>query len=173
MHLQEKEDILAVPRIWTKRAYQLLVEYNAVPRPWHLEGRWGSRTHRVDDERMGFPIISKLHLKAKAVEHVAIRELLLVDGVEILEDRPFVRSKRAKEPVFYDASIHSEKRAQTDFDFSNQANYNSHGVPDTAILFTYAELFCGVGTLNIANRATSNSLFRHFVIPSVLTPHMC
>ena len=146
MNLQEKEDILAIPRIWTKRAYQLLVEHAAVPRPWHLEGRWGSRTHRVDDDRMGIPIISKLHLEEKAVEHAAIRELLLVEGVEILEDRPFVRSKRAKEPVFYDASIHSEKRGQTAYDIYNQTN--SHELPDDAVLFTYAELFCGVGTHN-------------------------
>lgn len=146
MHSQEKEDILAIPRIWTKRAYQLLVEHNAVPRPWHLEGRWGSRTHRVDDERMGFPIISKLHLEEKATEHSEIRELLQVKGVEILEGRPFVRSKRAKEPVFYDASIHAEKRDQTPNDQSMQAT--SHGVPDATALFTYAEMFCGVGTLN-------------------------
>lgn len=144
-HPQETEDILAVPRIWTKRAYQLLVEHDAVPRPWHLEGRWGSRTHRVDDQRMGFPIISKIYLEEKAEEHPAIRELLDVQGVAILVDQPFVASHRARDPVFYDASIHPERQRPTGNQWDEASLENQ---PSKVPLFTYAELFAGVGTIS-------------------------
>ncbi len=141
---QGKEDILAIPRIWTKRAYQLLVKYEAVPRPWHLEGRWGSRTHRVDEHRMGFPIVSKQHLEEKAGKHPAIDELLEVEGIAILVDQPFVVSHRAKDPVFFDASIHPERKRHG-VNYLDTISCESQECQTP--LFTYAELFCGVGTL--------------------------
>lgn len=153
---RETEDILAVPRIWTKKAYQLLIEYNAVPRPWHFEGRWGSRTHKVDDERMGFPIISRRNLEEKALEHPAIQELLAVEGVSILTDQPFVVSHRAKDPVFIDATIHPERarRAQnpqtTTETVSQVFPRDSSKEPP---LFTYAELFAGIGGFGVALEA--------------------
>jgi C-5 cytosine-specific DNA methylase len=132
-----KEDILAVPKVWTKKAYNLLLKHNAVPRPWHLEGRWGSRTHSIDEHRMGFPIISADSLlqlvEAETTATTAttaatgtssdtttmtaateLGELILkVPGVELLRQQPFVESKRARDNPFFDATIHPEKERPT------------------------------------------------------------
>jgi len=130
---RSREDILAVPKIWTKKAYQWCVEHRAVPRPWHLEGRWGSRTHQVDGERMGFPIVSSssdnLFLQSIADSHSKISgkesenanslpseliELILhVPGVEILKQQPCIESKRARDNPIFDATIHAERERPT------------------------------------------------------------
>ena len=128
-----REDILAVPKIWTKKAYQWCVEHRAVPRPWHLEGRWGSRTHQVDDGRMGFPIVSSSseNLLLQFIEdsrnkingHEAkdgkglspefTEHILNVPGVEILKQQPYVESKRARDNPIFDATIHAERERPT------------------------------------------------------------
>ena len=153
---QEKENILAIPRIWTKRAYQLLVEYKAVPRPWHLEGRWGSRTHRVDDERMGFPIISGRLLNELASKHPAVQELLEVDGVAILTDRPFVSSHRVRDPDYFDATIHTERQKhKVNLQELKETRHQlfPRSCKRQPSLFTYAELFAGIGGFGVALEA--------------------
>ena len=44
-----EEPVLLVPPQLTKSAYALLVKHGLVPRKWHLEGRYGSRTFRPSD----------------------------------------------------------------------------------------------------------------------------
>jgi hypothetical protein len=153
---QETEDILAVPRIWTKKAYQLLLKYDAVPRPWHLEARWGSRTHKVDEERMGFPIVSRRNLEEKAKEHPAVQELLEVEGISILTDQPFVQSRRARDPVFYDATIHPERERpmqKSKITPEIGSPVFPRDVEKDPPLFTYAELFAGIGGFGVALEA--------------------
>ena len=55
-HEQEKEPVLLVQPRNTKSGYAILLKYNCVPRKWHLEGRYGSRTHRVGDH-IGLPLL--------------------------------------------------------------------------------------------------------------------
>lgn len=156
---QAKEDILAIPRIWTKRAYQLLVQHNAVPRPWNLEGRWGSRTHKIDEQRMGFPIISRCNLEEIAAKEQSIRELLEVDGVEILNDQPYFSSHRARDPIFHDATIHPQRQPQGyNVPTNRRSNITKQLFPtdvqrDQQRLFTYAELFAGIGGFGVALEA--------------------
>jgi len=122
------EDVLAVPKVWTKRAYQFCLEDQVVARTWHLEGRWGSRTHVIDEERMGFPILSSLVPSNVQTEDPSsppppttptpdfesiqnLQDLFkYVPGVEILKERPFVPSKRARECPMLDATIHPERQ---------------------------------------------------------------
>ena len=44
-----EEPVLLVPPQLTQSAYALLVKHGLVPRKWHLEGRYGSRTFRPSD----------------------------------------------------------------------------------------------------------------------------
>lgn len=44
-----EEPVLLVPPRLTQSAYALLVKHGLVPRKWHLEGRYGSRTFRPSD----------------------------------------------------------------------------------------------------------------------------
>ena len=178
-----REDILAVPKIWTKKAYQWCVEHHAVPRPWHLEGRWGSRTHQVDDERMGFPIVSSSSEKNPLLQFIEdkingkeledgnslppefIKLILNVPGVEILKQQPYVESKRARDNPIFDATIHAErerptKRARIErLTSSSSLSLSSPQLQTNAPsnkkqhAFTYAELFCGIGGFGVALEA--------------------
>lgn len=44
-----EEPVLLVPPQLTRSAYALLVKHGLVPRKWHMEGRYGSRTFRPSD----------------------------------------------------------------------------------------------------------------------------
>lgn len=44
-NVERMEWVMVVPPQFTKSAYATLVATQCVPRPWHLEGRYGSRTH--------------------------------------------------------------------------------------------------------------------------------
>ena len=44
-----EEPVLVVPPHRTQSSYALLVKHGLVPRKWHLEGRYGSRTFRPSD----------------------------------------------------------------------------------------------------------------------------
>lgn len=139
----------------------------AVPRPWHLEGRWGSRTHTVDANHMGLPIVSVSHLKEVTETSSALQELLRVEGVEVRENQPFCTSKRAKEGEVFDATIHAERHIRPSKRPRIQLTPSSSQVQLTAQVFppstdsqisygnsfTYAELFCGIGGFGVALEA--------------------
>lgn len=159
---QEFEDIVVVPKQWTKNAYEILVKHNVVPRPWHLEGRWGSRTHRIDDSHMGLPIISaevfyqQASLSSSKGE-TALSDLLTVKGGTILKNQPFVKTKRARDPEYFDATTHPEKcPAQWTKKNTQQQSPLSPIFPrprNRTPLFTYCELFAGIGGFGVALEA--------------------
>lgn len=54
---EKLEPVLLVPPKLTKSSYATLLQYNLVARKWHLEGRYGSRTHKVQGGyQMGIPL---------------------------------------------------------------------------------------------------------------------
>ena len=78
------EDVLVVPQQLTQSAYATLKKNGVVPQPWHLEGRFGSRTHRVDSKRIGLPILSKEVLNEKSETCIDLQELLQQTGVSVV-----------------------------------------------------------------------------------------
>lgn len=51
-----RDYVLVVPKRLTKHAQNILFARRALPMSWNLEGRFGSRTFRVDDAHMGIPV---------------------------------------------------------------------------------------------------------------------
>ena len=54
-----EEPVLLVPPQLTKSAFALLVKHGLVPRKWHMEGRYGSRTFRPSDYEDSVPSSQK------------------------------------------------------------------------------------------------------------------
>ena len=144
------EDVLVVPKRLTKTAHDLLSKYNACPRPYHLEGRFGSRTHRSDDESMCIPIISKNNYHEKAETHSELQELLSNGGVSIVR-KPFVPSNRAHDNPEFDARMHPE-REQKPITLQSDSP-NTVDVAEGGARFTYAEVFAGIGGFGVALEA--------------------
>ena len=109
----KKEPVLLVPPRLTQSAYALLVKNNLVPRKWHLEGRYGSRTfrpskHRDNHEETG-------DKSARKTEHEA-------DGDEREEDR------RMGLPLLQCAANRIESNSRRDLDDELQALLVTPGV---------------------------------------------
>jgi hypothetical protein len=77
------EDVLVVPQQLTQSAYATLKRCHAVPHTFHLEGRFGSRTHRIDSTHIGLPIISKEILKQRAENNQELQALIETPGTKI------------------------------------------------------------------------------------------
>jgi hypothetical protein len=77
------EDVLVVPQQLTQSAYATLKRCHAVPLSFHLEGRFGSRTHRIDSTHIGLPILSKEILKQQAKHNQELQELIETPGTKI------------------------------------------------------------------------------------------
>lgn len=149
-----KEHVLHLPARLTKSAYQTLLNCRVFPRQWHLEGRFGSRTHAVDGERYlrGIPVLydaKRMHELAQTSPELT--ELLGTDGVSIVE-KDFVHNHRAKLDIpEVDARIHPELEPEGFVlpDISpicldkGQCKCNNDA-------FTYAELFGGIGGFGVA-----------------------
>ena len=158
---EEMEDVFVVPKRLTKSGYEVLVETGVCPKPYHFQGRYGSRTHRISDTHMGLPIISeKLLLEKANSTNPELNDLLKQDGVYIARN-PFTPapSFRARDPPDVDARIHPERQPIPDpVDYSKPTTSTpmpggeSNGTKSSASkpLFTYAELFAGVGGFGVA-----------------------
>jgi DNA-cytosine methyltransferase len=148
-----KEDhVLVLPQKLTKHALSILFSRRAMPMPWNLEGRFGSRTFRVDDFHMGIPVLDKVILSDVAVQFPDLHELLNLPQVT-LRYQSFVDppKHRTRELPYIDATHHPE-RAPLEFDLA-MAMEKANGVLDfkpQAPLFTYAELFAGLGGFGVA-----------------------
>jgi DNA (cytosine-5)-methyltransferase 1 len=144
-----EEDVLVVPKRLCQSAYELLKRFDCVPRPWHLEGRFGSRTHRINDELMGLPLISKERLmetaQAHEHEHSELKALIDTEHVQVVR-KPFTTSTRAREPPETDARLHPERAPK---DWSLPTSTPLPPKSDTPS-FTYAEMFAGVGGFGVA-----------------------
>jgi DNA (cytosine-5)-methyltransferase 1 len=73
----QMEWVLVVPRRLTGEAYRILVAAQCVARSWHLQGRYGSRTHVHEvASTMGIPVLSRQCLFRAAQTHPELASLL-------------------------------------------------------------------------------------------------
>ncbi|KAL7519512.1 hypothetical protein ACHAWX_004265 [Stephanocyclus meneghinianus] len=153
-HVAPKEYVIHLPPRLTKAAYQTLLSSDSAARPWHLEGRFGSRTHVVEQGvTNGIPILfDRASMEKKASSSMELRQLLNATGVEIVE-KEFVRNHRTRQEIpDMDARVHRELEPE------------GYAIPiispkpldkpsrkcDGGPLFTYAELFGGIGGFGVA-----------------------
>ncbi|KAK1743875.1 cytosine-C5 specific DNA methylase [Skeletonema marinoi] len=149
-----KEWVIHIPPRLTKSAYQVLLACHAAPRQWHLEGRFGSRTHVVEKGiTNGIPILyNEEQMKNIALRDVELKDLLNTEGVSIVE-KDFVQNHRTKnvEPEI-DARVHPELEPN---------GYKTPNITQTCTIekqngdaaFTYAEMFAGIGGFGVALEA--------------------
>lgn len=143
--------VLLVPPRLTQVAFQLLVRHALVARSWHLEGRYGSRTHRdTSTQLMGLPVLPAIFPALR--ENAEWQAFFQSDDRIQVVVRPTVPSPRGKglmTPV--DARIHPERAPAHD----GSASYASleTAVQAKKTLFTYAELFAGIGGFGVALQA--------------------
>lgn len=128
---ESKEPVLKVPPYLTKTAYAILLENECVPRPWHYGGRFGSRTHKIDDSTIGIPLLnlqSKINViqdiitkrnreiglkqnggdTTSSVSYSNLEALLRNGNVELVYNSPISSNKIPKIELF-DATIHPHK----------------------------------------------------------------
>ena len=114
---EDYEFVLVVPQKLTKHAQNVIYSRQATPLRYHLEGRFGSRTHRVDEAHMGLPLTtlmsldeSKRQLEKLASQHEDLRLLINSEGVKF-SYTPYIEpaSHRARPPPYIDARIHPER----------------------------------------------------------------
>ena len=157
-YVEQKEWVLHIPPRLTKSAYQILLSCNAAPRQWHLEGRFGSRTHLVEKGKInGIPILFNEEQMKKMIEssnnHTELEELIKTDGVSIVQ-KEFVQNHRTRQQVpMLDARIHPELEPggyviPSIKPICTDAKY-SHGTHS----FTYAEMFGGIGGFGVGLKA--------------------
>ena len=158
-----KEYVLHVPPRLTKSAYQILIASNAVPRTWHLEGRFGSRTHKIDEMTNGIPVLPSINqyydnnnMSTSSISKELV-DLLQIEGVSIVT-KDYVRNHRTDHSDIpnIDARIHSELEP-CDYCLPSIIPMCENANTDTNIVdkkstaaFTYAELFGGIGGFGIA-----------------------
>lgn len=127
-----KEPVLLVPPRLTQSAYALLVKNDLVPRKWHLEGRYGSRTFRPskhrpqhrqhkdgadgddkeeEDRRMALPLLpcaaNRMETSSRRDLDDEIQNLLATPDVELVYCE-VPHPKSAPKVQHIDATVHPE-----------------------------------------------------------------
>ena len=146
-----QEYVLHLPPRLTKSAYQTLISTGCVARPWHLEGRFGSRTHVIEKGvANGIPIVVDLKtMEEKAVQSRDLRELMSTEGVEVVK-KDFVRNHRTRlDMPEIDATIHPELKPDG-YKIPSVISKPFEKPSHEDALFTYAELFGGIGGFGVA-----------------------
>jgi hypothetical protein len=180
------EYVMVVPKKLTKHAQNVIYSRQATPLRYHLEGRFGSRTHQIDESHMGLPLTSflslqdsKAELEKIACQYDDLQALINSDGVRF-SFKPYheAASHRARPPPSIDARIHPEREPKgvgnseywkkfisamkstmsvVEKSQSNQIIETTriHQVNHVSMrkqpkLFTYAELFAGMGGFGVA-----------------------
>lgn len=112
---ETEEAVLVIPNRLTQSAYSILKKKNAVAKPFHLEGRYGSRTHRIDESHMGLPLIlseDKLLALADCCnpgDDDDLHKLLRATEDVSIVTKPFVPSNRARAPPEVNISMSSRQ----------------------------------------------------------------
>ncbi len=122
------EPVLVVPPKLAKAAYAILCSQNCVPRPWHPEGRYGSRTHKVGNDKIGLPLLRQKDVVERIQSHLLdhprgrgeevpwkteerpptdLTELLDMEGVELIYEKPIL-SNRIPKMEDFDSRVHPE-----------------------------------------------------------------
>lgn len=158
------ENILVVPQRLTKHAQKILFPLRASPLSYHLEGRFGSRTHRIDENHMGIPLLDSIGMILDlASRHSELDDLIHhTDDVRICHNLYMPPPRhRAREPPEIDGRIHPERQqsiAINDSSITESPTSSFLSSPPTSTtppssqspLFTYAELFAGMGGFGVA-----------------------
>ncbi|EED95074.1 predicted protein [Thalassiosira pseudonana CCMP1335] len=154
------ESVLHLPPRLTKSAYQILIATDSVPRSWHLEGRFGSRTHVVEKGvTNGIPVLhNQVTMDEIAQTSAELKGLMDNEGVEVVE-KEFVHNHRTRQNIPYiDARIHPELEpdgyevpsvTHKPMETSKKAN--------SPLFFSYAEMFAGIGGFGVALEALGGS----------------
>ena len=149
-----EEPVLVVPRKFTQSAFAILVREGCVARPYHQEGRYGSRTFTFDKERTGLPLLPVAASRLKALPTNApkdVTELLSQQGVEIVQAvvplPRFVAKRNLQE--LPDATIHLERKRVDELPLK-QTVVQTTTLAISTPSFTYVDLFCGIGGFAIA-----------------------
>ena len=145
------EWVLLVPPKLTQSTHAILLRADCLARPWHLEGRFGSRTHAVgndDNKRMGIPVLSQARVLQKAKDSKDLQNLLSRKDVEFVW-KEFVHAKRAVRTMPYvDATLHPERKpAGFCLEAVHTVEWNKHHCTSS---FTYVDLFAGIGGFAVA-----------------------
>mmetsp|Transcript_3476 Transcript_3476/g.8834 ORF Transcript_3476/g.8834 Transcript_3476/m.8834 type:complete len:583 (-) Transcript_3476:337-2085(-) len=147
-----KEFILHLPPRLTKSAYQTLLACEVAPRQWHLDGRFGSRTHNVDNSVNGIPVLyDQKDIAEISLKYPELRQLLDTEGVTIVE-KDFVENHRTRQAVpEADARIHPELEP-SDFVLPHITPKQidaGRSCENRSNDFTYAEMFGGIGGFGV------------------------
>jgi len=114
------EYVMIVPKKLTKHAQNVIYSRSATPLRYHLEGRFGSRTHQINESHMGLPLTSLLalddseaQLEKLASQYEDLRALINSEGVSF-SYKPYCEpaSHRARPPPSVDARIHPEREPE-------------------------------------------------------------
>jgi len=148
------EHVLHLPPFLTKSIYPTLLGENVAPRAYHLEGRFGSRTHKIDRGKNGIPILfSQTEMEELGRTSNDLRELLLTEGVEVVE-KAFVHNHRSVQTVpVVDSRIHPELEPGGYKLPEISPREFAWGSSQQTELFTYAEMFGGIGGFGVALEA--------------------
>ena len=149
-----REYVLHLPPFLTKNIYPTLIRTNVAPRTHHLEGRFGSRTHKIDKCSNGIPILfSQTELEELGQTSNDLRELLQTEGVEVVE-KDFVHNHRSVQTVpVVDSRIHPELEPRGYELPEISPREFAWGASHQKALFTYAEMFGGIGGFGVALEA--------------------
>ncbi|KAL7543558.1 hypothetical protein ACHAXR_012838 [Thalassiosira sp. AJA248-18] len=143
-----KEYVLHLPPRLTKSAYQTLLTCHVAPRQWHLEGRFGSRTHNVEKNVNGIPVLYDQNMMEEISQtSPELKQLMEIEGVSVVE-KEFVQNHRTKQHApQIDARIHPELEPD-DFVLPN-ITANCLDANHCKGSFTYAEMFGGIGGFGV------------------------
>ena len=201
------EPVLLVPPRLTKTTYAILMNDKCVPRPWHLDGQYGSRTHAImiQDEnstemvkKMGIPIMltsARLFVKFRSSWNQQyddmevpkknqdgdkdtndddnnddknltcfefseeLKKLLVTEGVDIVyRTVPIPKNKLSIiQSINKSYEVKSEESLKIiKFQIPKAFPDCSPSEPKKqkqSPLFTFAELFCGIGGFGVALEA--------------------
>jgi len=145
------EWVLLVPPQLAQSSHKVLVKADCVAKPWHFEGRFGSRTHKDGDTgTIGIPVISQERVNQQSQIFSDLGALLEMEGVE-LRWKSFTPSNRAVRKLpYYDARIHPERASSTSAKATAANPTTSVNLEQAPPLFTYMDLFAGIGGFAVA-----------------------
>ena len=106
------EPVLLVPPKLAKTSYATLLSHNYVPRKWHPEGRYGSRTPKVQD-KIGIPllrhkrkeILERINFKSQQLPHNAGGESCETDDSNSHDDTTCTRKRQRTSSSLYDLLV--------------------------------------------------------------------
>ena len=103
-----EEPVLLVPPQLTQSAYALLVKHGLVPRKWHMEGRYGSRTFRPSDSPAPTPTSQK---RKVAKETTASKDCGASESVDRRMGLPLLESAVANGELAMTTNADEEMKA--------------------------------------------------------------